>query len=644
YYRHGFVAIAPAAWIAADAVGFLGDALRQILTCILLGTAVIVAVPGINRTWRDWTILAGGALLSVTFASCSINAVNVVGVALMLATLAYIHRGLEARLMLVSSLAVSVLAIFSLASTAFPVVWLSANWLGWILGKITGTVTGRQLSIGATFGGVDFLVLMAALYLFWLTLIAPPRRNKAVYAAVAIVLAQFTYLIVLAYAEKIVAALPEAYYIPETDSSLLGAWAWQNVVRGFLPWNLPLLALVLQLLVAWCMFRWVDWLPLDVVRPEKAIIKSKQQEVVAFRTLVIDSLLQFGPAVLAVLIAVLAAYAPCKSNLKGKTIAAYEKGRFSWQRPDHNNSVVGGYGMLPVFVESLGARFVRSADLSEADLDRADVLIILHTDESFSSAQLKRIENFVRRGGSLLLGAENLSSQDKAKDRFNEVLKLIALRVHFDTVIPLTIDWEQSYERLYHPAGFALDDSRNPFGFQRGVSIGLGWSARPIVIGRWCFSAPGSDAFRQKTFSFRQGQRLGDQVLAAEQTVGQGRVAILGDLSCMNNERLCGSWEFVGRLLGYLAHRPSSPQDWWRQALGILALILLLALLAYKADAMRVAVTCIVLAAALISCVIAIAASRRYCPMVAKMFRTSWPTLTLRILRPIAATYGTNTV
>ncbi len=86
---------------------------------------------------------------------------------------------------------------------------------------------------------------------------------------------------------------------------------------------------------------------------------------------------------------------------------AYDKGHLSWLKPEYDNPIEGGYGMLPIFIHSLGGNFVKSPALSREDLAGADVLILLHPDSPFTDEQLKRIENFVRQGGSLLLGAEN---------------------------------------------------------------------------------------------------------------------------------------------------------------------------------------------------------------------------------------------
>jgi hypothetical protein len=591
-----------AAWFAAGSTGFWGYGLHHALTCLALGIAVLAAWPWPHPNWKNWAILAAFIVVAL-FLNCSIlPTVNVLGVVLVLAILAYMHKGQTGRAILLAALAAMTLAIFRLALTSIPIVWQLADVLGWGLGKLAGVLTGRPLKIGATFAGLDFLVLMFALYAGWLCSIAPPRRRVGIYAAAAILLAQLAYLAVLAYSVKINALLPDSYYVTETDINRVGAWAWQNAVRTFLPWNLPVLAMILQGIIAACMFRQADWHLVAKPDKQKNFPMSRHEEIVEFRVVLKDAALKFGPAVLALLIAALTSLSLIGSGLKGKTLVAYDKGHLSWLKPEYGNSIEGGYGMLPIFIRSLGGSFVKSPAISQQDLAGADVLILLHPDAPLTDEQLKRIENFVRQGGSLLLGAENYIRDGASESHFNNVLKFSGMKVRYDTAIPLSANWEQAYQALSHPATLGLDDVGNRFGFQRGSSIGLGWFARPVVVGRWGWSLPGSDAVKQKSPEYQEGQPLGDIVLAAEEPLGKGRIFVLGDMACLNNERLSCSSEFNGRLLGYLAQRSSNPQDLWRQFLSVAAMIALVWLLIKQAEAMQVAAASIVLAGALIWC------------------------------------------
>ena len=173
------------------------------------------------------------------------------------------------------------------------------------------------------------------------------------------------------------------------------------------------------------------------------------------------------------------------------------------------------------------------------------------------------------------------------------------MEVRFDTAVTRAGNWEQSYDVMAHPATAGIDDLRNRFGIQLGSSIRTSWPARPVLVGRWGWSDPGSDAASTGGPSYDAGERLGDLVLAAEQPFGRGRVFVLGDTSPLQNEGLPNAFPFAGRLLSYLAHRPSSPQAPWRQLLALAALVAMLGLLAVRPAAWQMMLTPSVMAVSL---------------------------------------------
>ena len=84
--------------------------------------------------------------------------------------------------------------------------------------------------------------------------------------------------------------------------------------------------------------------------------------------------------------------------------------------------------------------------------------------------------------------------------------------------------------------------------------------------------------------------------------LGQGKVFVLADTTPLHNEAIANSYPFVGRLLAYLAHRPSSPQTPWRQLLAIAALAGMLALLAGRPAGWQLMLTPAVMAVSLACC------------------------------------------
>ena len=593
-----------AAWFAAGSTGLLTHPLQHALTWLALAVAVVATCPRNSQSPGTWVILAGVVALGVLLTVSSLPTLNVLGVVVVLAGIAQVSRGLTARVAMIATMAAGALAISRFACDSIPTLWVIADVKGWLLGRIVGAMVGSPLQVGATFGGLDFLVVMVAVYVGWLVCTAPPRRTRAIWAAVAIVIGHFVYLAMLAYSEKLPAMLPDMVLPPESDSSRLGVWTWSNGLRMLLPWNVPLLAVTLNAIIAAVMVRKATWLPIIEIDPkelEKQREKAEKEEVPG-SVVAIDMLFRFGPALLAVVATLAAALGMNNTDLKGKTVVAYEKGYLNWLKPEFDLQVDGYYGMLPLFVESLGGKFAKSKDLSAEDLAAADVLVLLHPDEPWSDEMLQRVWDYVKRGGSLLVVADPVIREQKSASSFNDVLKSTAMEVRDDTAVTRTGNWEQSYEPLAHPVTAGIDDARNRFGFELGSSIRTCWPARPILVGRWGWSDPGSTAVATGVSQYQSGKLLGDLVLAAEQSIGQGRVIVLGNTSPLQNEMLANSYPFVGRVLGYLANKPGSPQAFWRQCLAMLALVGMMVLVALRPAAWQVIVTSTIMSLSLACC------------------------------------------
>jgi hypothetical protein len=592
-----------AAWFAAGSTGLLTHPLQHALTWLALAVSLIAGWPRENRSFGTWVILATGVILGVLLTTAALPTVNVLAVAVVLATIAQVNRGLTARVALIAALAAGTLGLFRFACDSIPTVWLVADLKGWVLGRLGGWLAGSPLEVGATFGGLDFLVLMAAVYVAWLIATARPWYPRALWAAAAILVGHFAFLAVLAHSEDLLAALPEMVLPPESDTNYVGVWTWSNGLRMLIPWNVPLLAVAINGAIAAAMCRWASWLP--VVEPDPKQLKKQKEkeekEEIPGSVLAADVLFRFGPVLLAVAATLLAGLAVNKPDLKGKTVVAYTKGYLNWLKPEYDSSADGFYGMLPVFVESLGGKFALSKDLSEQDLAAADVLVLLHPDEPWSDEMLQRVWNYVRGGGSLLVVADPVIREGKSLSSFNDVLQPTAMRVRYDTAVTRTGNWEQSYQVLAHPATAGLDDLRNRFSFELGSSIRTRWPARPVLVGRWGWSDPGSDAVGTGVSYYNAGEQLGDLVLAAEQPFGQGRVFVLGGTSPLRNEMLANAFPFAGRLLAYLAHPSASPQALWRQLLAVAALLALATLVALRPAAWQVMLTAAVMSVSLVS-------------------------------------------
>jgi hypothetical protein len=571
-----------AAWIAAGSTGLLAHPLRRVLTLAALGVAILAQRPFPWRGRKNLAALLATLGLAIYMIASPLPVINVMGVSLVLASLALKSKPNTQRILRVSSVAVMVFGLYRTACTCIPLVWSMADMLGRVIGNLGGLVTHQSMYVGSTFAGLDFLVLMTALWALWLTCSPQPRRKRAIYGLIAILGGHLCYLIVLSYVPQLLAGVapPKAGLIMAgvAGPAEQEGWHWAGLFHKAVPWNLPLLACVIHLLTAAALFRW-SALSEDNVR------NVKNAPALSNRT---QYPLWVAAPILAVLLPIMIALYPAKLNLQGKKIVFYEKGFLNWLKPEHGQYgrlSSGMYGMLPVFIESLGASSLISADLSDNDLQDADALVLLFPDEPWAEGQLERIWDFVRRGGSLLVMGEHTTRDKNGSNRFNEVLEPTAIRVMFDSGTFAVGGWLQSYEAITHPATAGVPDDSNQFGVVIGASLETSWPARPLLIGRWGWSDMGDEGSSRAMMGngrYDPGEKLGDIILVAEQPLGKGRVIAFGDTSSLTNGINVSSHVFTSRLFGYLAGDSGNAHPTWRQLLGILSCGLLIGLLIWN--------------------------------------------------------------
>jgi hypothetical protein len=607
------------AWIAAGSVGLLGHPLRHALTWLAMAIVIASAWPREWRPWRRTAVWIAGIVAAIGMTASSLAPVNVLAVALMLAAVAVVRPEADRPLRAAAS-AAAVLGLYRLALTTIPPLWLAADRAGGALGEMAGRVTGESLNVGATFGGLDFLVVMVALYAIWLFEMPRPRWRLAARGAAGIVIAQLCYLVILSEAPNLVdtltastAPVTVAGSVPAEKIAALSPTEWIHrwvseiaPWKELLPWNLPALAALLQGAVAAAMLsRMRDASESRSLPENNASAKrgSPWQTAVA--------------ASIAALMPVVTVLAPYHATLEGKKIVAFEKGLLNWDKPVHGQYgrlMIGMYGMFGPFVESLGGSFKRSADLSEQDLKGSDLLVLFYPTREMNDDQLKRVQDYVTRGGKLLLmcdhtGREPVHEGDPFQlrdSRFNDLLKPTAIHVAFDAAEFAVGGWLESYEALAHPTTLGIPDHRNVFGVVIGASLEIGWPAQPLLIGRWGYSDIGDEGTGQAMLGnqrYDPGEKLGDLVLAAEQRWGEGRVLVFGDTSTLNNGIVIGSHPFAARLLAYMAGNGKSSWTPLREAAGGILTALLIVLLCWRPSAPCVMAAAVALSASLLICV-----------------------------------------
>jgi hypothetical protein len=585
-----------AAWVATGAIGMVALPLRHALVWVAMAVALVAGWPAeVSRDVKRMASLVAAVLVALALAASSSTVVHTLAVAVLVAAVAREHTGRDRRVLCVVALAVAVLGVFRLAYLAIPAMWLAAEAVGGWLGGFAGWLSGRPLAVGATFAGLDFLILMFGVYFGWLVATPRPRLRRALLAGAAIVVGHLAYLAILARAADLAAALPVAEPPAPQTRYAPPPWHWGDALRSLLPWNLPLVGAAIQLLVAGLLFRWTTWRTGDEDEPQTDTTSHVRPSPHVRRAL-FWAPVALGPIVVAVL-----GYCFVPPRLDGKTVVAFDAEGIDWSKPAHGRfgrAAGSGFGMLPVLVESLGGRFVRSNDLSQTDLAAADVLVVLPPSRPWPDDRLQRAWDFVRNGGSLLVVAEPWTHEAGWSSLFDDVLGPTAMRVRFDVAIPAAAYWEYALEASPHPAGVGLDDAHNRAGLGEAASIGISSPARPILVGRYAWSDPGSDALLTEKRRFDTGERLGDVILAAEQRLGRGTVVVVSGAAGFTSEGIPQGYEFVGRLLTYLAARPGTPHAAWRQVVGLFGCVAIVVLLAWRFSPQRLAVAGIVLALA----------------------------------------------
>ena len=562
------------AWIAAGCVGLLAGPLRIALTWLALMPAVLSCWPfrSAQRGLVACVLLLGALPLAVP--ASPIHELLLVSAVLALA--AESRPGAAGRALSVCANAVLALAVFRLACLSVPAIWRMSDAAGAALGRVAGLISGRPLAVGATFAGLDELVLMAALVLGWCVSTPERRLANAACAAAAVAAGHLLYLVLLAVGQGGLAAVP---VLPEPEfvhPYVPPPWRWEGAVRQLLPWNLPALGAAIHLSLLVLILRWGRW-PSDTDAPASAARaldgSGRWRPARAWSLWHVPPLLALAASAASILF-----LAP--TDLSGKRIVANERGLADWNRPQpdrYGAASAGTFGMLPILVQSLGGQLRRSREFAASELAGADVVAVLQPSSGMPASQRDRIWDYVRRGGSLLVVAGPFLRQGDEESGLDQMLAPAGIRVRRDVAISATPNWQHACQPLLHAATRGLQGERNYFSSAAGASLRIGGGACPLVVGRWGWSDPGSDAMLTGTYQFEAGERLGDLVLAAERRVGRGTVVVLGDGFSLTNEGSVGGYEWAAGLLSYLARRPGSAGSACRHAMGLLLCLALVA-------------------------------------------------------------------
>lgn len=192
-------------------------------------------------------------------------------------------------------------------------------------------------------------------------------------------------------------------------------------------------------------------------------------------------------------------------------------------------------------------------------LQDAAVFIIANPKNPLPYEDCQSIHAFVKNGGGLLVLGEHTNMMVNAVDfqrghhPLNDVLEPTGIRVLTDTAEWTHAHWQSSQEFLPHTVVRGLNPAKVRTG-SVGASLSLTGSAFPIIVGRYAFSddpnplEPGYLGNRE----FDSGEHMGDIVLAAGDTYGEGRVLVFGDTSYGFNEALPSTWKLMENSITFL--------------------------------------------------------------------------------------------
>lgn len=236
-----------------------------------------------------------------------------------------------------------------------------------------------------------------------------------------------------------------------------------------------------------------------------------------------------------------------------------ERGVVSYSKPDYaryGESAGGMFGMLPEYARLFGCKTEVVKDIP-ATLDPSKVLVFTNLDEDIGEEAMKKLWDFVSRGGRLWVLGDHTFIKN-GRNHINEMLAPCHISFNNDSAQFFPQGWFHSY-RFPQGTPFATlrDDAENRPGILVGASLELGVPAEPFVMGRFGYSDWGTETSVEGRghlgdFKYQPSERLGDLVLVAGERYGKGRVLVFGDTSSFFNNNLARSYELLRASLAWL--------------------------------------------------------------------------------------------
>lgn len=252
------------------------------------------------------------------------------------------------------------------------------------------------------------------------------------------------------------------------------------------------------------------------------------------------------------------------SERRSGTVYFCEMGVVSYTTPSHRKasygSMIGGmYGNLPRYTKHLGFDTCIVESIPK-ELCNEDILVIVSLNEELGLNDLKRIWNFVSKGGALwVIGEHTMVSE--GENQSNRLLSKTGIKYRHDSLKFIVQGWFYSLRSNgLSPFKHLHCDDQNSMGFLVGASLEVTKPAFPLIEGEYAFSDEGAEKANSRggyigDYSYSKGERLGNLVLAAGQYCGKGRVLVYGDTTSFFNMMLSRSHKNLRVALTFLSYK-----------------------------------------------------------------------------------------
>jgi len=190
---------------------------------------------------------------------------------------------------------------------------------------------------------------------------------------------------------------------------------------------------------------------------------------------------------------------------------------------------------------------------------------MINMNEEPGSGVLDLLNGYVNNGGTLMLFADH-TDMSGLMTWSNQILSQTSIRVNFDSAHFLNHYWTYAFKTRLHPTARRNWD-KDGIGVSVGASLRLlDHKATPLLIARYGFSDRGNYNNAANGYLgnriYETKETLGDIVLAAAASSGDGKVIVFGDTALLQLGSLVYCQRYVADLFRWAVHGKASAFPW----------------------------------------------------------------------------------